>query len=1025
MKSFVLSFFVFILALQISIAQPANISFQHYTTENGLSSNLVRQVVQDKYGFIWIGTTDGLNRFDGKTFTVYRYNRKDSASLNNNIINGLSTDSTGKIWVATNSGLCYYDYADDAFHHIDISRKNYETIDPRRVHAVSAGKNNRTWYITRTELHVLNADGSVETYPVNRDAFGEINSLLASNDRIWIGTNRRKLLLFNQKDRQFKSYDVFRNKNSKTDRTISVVEIFQSGSDELLAGTWYAGLQRITVSGPDVKIIAYDDEQEKDDRKWIVTGITKSNDATDHFWISHFGTGISLVDISSGRFLVNKHHDPADAKSLCNDFVNTLFKDAAGTLWVGTNEGLDKYDELANRFSWHIIPEFNQSGTVRRQPSDILENRNDSTRQTLWIGVASAGLFLYSRTDQSVKSFQHNPHENNSLLSNDVYALYMTADGKLWIGTREGVCTYEEKKNVFKIIPVDSSSLTPKFISAILEDSKHRFWFASFRNGVYCYYPGANKVILYEHNDSIPQSLPDNHVFCILEDHERRIWAGTQNNGLSRLDETTSSWTHFKHKPGTTNTIPENYIYALFEDELHQLWIATENGLGVMNLETEEVKSFSTADGLCNNDIFSFRKTSNNHLWLATTNGLSDYDISNKTFRNYFTMDGLPTNDLGGAFSSMSDETIYIGVPGGIVFFNPTSIKANTKVPSVVITSFSVFDKKYPVRRKGIQLEPIKLSYRQNMITFGFAALSFTNPANNMYAYKLEGFDKNWINCGNKTSATYTNLDGGDYIFKVKACNNDGVWNEAGTTALLFITPPFWKTWWFYFMVSIVTGIILYLIYRVRISQILRLQHIRQRIARDLHDDIGSTLSSISMMSKMAAVSESGVKEKSTELFSTIGKASTQAMDLMSDIVWAVNPENDKIENVVTRMREYASVILDAVNISFKIETDEAVQRIFLPMEKRKDFFLIFKEAVNNLAKYSHAGNAQIKLSVNNHILTLLIKDNGNGFHADKIFSGNGIKNMKVRASQLDAKFEISSQQGNGTIISLSVPLVP
>jgi len=202
------------------------------------------------------------------------------------------------------------------------------------------------------------------------------------------------------------------------------------------------------------------------------------------------------------------------------------------------------------------------------------------------------------------------------------------------------------------------------------------------------------------------------------------------------------------------------------------------------------------------------------------------------------------------------------------------------------------------------------------------------------------------------------------------------------------------------------------------------LQNIRQHIARDLHDDIGSTLSSISMMSKMAAVSGSSGNEKSKELFSTIGKASTQAMDLMSDIVWSVNPENDKMENIVSRMREYASVILDAAEISFQIETDETVQHILLPMEKRKDFFLIFKEAVNNLAKYSQATNAQIKLSEKNHTLVLFIKDDGKGFDADNNFSGNGLKNMKARAEELNATLEISSQQNNGTIILLSVSLV-
>ncbi|MEO8147160.1 MAG: two-component regulator propeller domain-containing protein [Bacteroidia bacterium] len=1043
-------FFIFLLATQC-IAQPVNISFQHYNTESGLSSNLIRNIVQDKFGFLWMSTTDGLNRFDGKTFTIYRYNKNDSASISNNIINDICADNSGKIWVATNGGLCYYNYDDDAFHRITIDQQNAEPSDPKRIFAVSNDSNQRTWYITKTMLHSINPDGSITSYTVKRGESGEINSMLIdSENRIWIGTNRGKLLLFDRKNGSFKSYNVVTLKNAnKKGLTITTVKIIEVRKNELLSGTWYTGLQHVKLKGDEVEISAYEDEQEADDRKWIVTGITKSNDAVNHFWVSHFGSGISMIDVATGKFIAHKRHDPADAKSLCNDFVNDVFTDNSGTLWVGTDEGLDKYDELSNRFSLQMIPEFNRSGTVRRQPAAIIENKNDTSHKSLWMSVFGAGLFLYSKTDGIVKSFHHT-EEKNSLIGDEVNALYLSNKGKLWIGARTGVCTYDEKKNIFETLAFDTLNYKLNYIRTIIEDRKHRLWFASSRNGLFCYNPETGKLTAYVHNDSVPESLPDNHVFCILEDHYGRIWAGTQNNGLSRLNESTLTWTHFKHKPGTNNTIPENFIYELLEDKNNQLWIATENGLGVMDLQTENVTSYSSSDGLCNNDIFSIRKTSDNHLWLGTTNGLSDFNLSNKTFRNYFMMDGLPTNDIGGTFCKTIDGTIFIGVPGGIVYFNPTEIKSNSKIPAVAIASFSVFDKKYPIKRNGIQLEPIKLSYKQSMITFGFAALNFTNPTNNMYAYKLEGFDKDWIYCGNKTSATYTNLDGGDYLFKVKACNNDGVWNETGATVMLSVTPPFWKTIWFYCLVTIVIAIVLYAIYKIRINQILRMQHIRQRIARDLHDDIGSTLSSISMMSKMAAKNNSTAKENSNELFSTIGKASSQAMDLMSDIVWSVNPENDKMENIVARMREYASVILDAADISFQLEIDESTKHILLPMEKRKDFFLIFKEAVNNLAKYSQATEAQIKLSEKNHSLVMLIKDNGKGFDYNSQdvngttplslgeparagadggqgvrFGGNGLKNMKARAEQLNAKFEITSQENNGTLISLSVPLVP
>ncbi|MEO6133487.1 MAG: triple tyrosine motif-containing protein, partial [Saprospiraceae bacterium] len=316
------------------------------------------------------------------------------------------------------------------------------------------------------------------------------------------------------------------------------------------------------------------------------------------------------------------------------------------------------------------------------------------------------------------------------------------------------------------------------------------------------------------------------------------------------------------------------------------------------------------------------------------------------------------------------------------------------------------------------------LSYKENMITFDFAALNFTNSILNQYAYKLEGFNEDWIHSGNKQSATFTNLDGGTYTFRVKAANNDGVWNEIGTEVVLIVDPPYWKTWWFYLLCVLFIAGVLYALYRFRINQILKLQHIRMRISRDLHDDIGSTLSSINMMSSMAgAVNDS--EKKSSDLFQTISSASRQALELMNDIVWSINPKNDKMEMIIIRMRQYASEMLEAAQIPFTIEMDDACKQIILPIEKRKDFYLIFKEAINNLAKYSNANKVDIRLHYVNRLLALLISDDGHGFDPSADQKGNGLKNMKARAEMLRGDLNISSKPGAGTTIALNIPVTP
>lgn len=321
-------------------------------------------------------------------------------------------------------------------------------------------------------------------------------------------------------------------------------------------------------------------------------------------------------------------------------------------------------------------------------------------------------------------------------------------------------------------------------------------------------------------------------------------------------------------------------------------------------------------------------------------------------------------------------------------------------------------------------LLPIHLSYKENMITFNFAALNFSNSFLNQYSYKLEGFDGDWINCGQQQSATYTNLNGGSYIFRVKGANNDGIWNEAGTSVLLYVHPPFWKTWWFYLLCTFAIAGILYTFYKIRINQLIRLQSIRTRIARDLHDDIGSTLSSINMISSMA--DQTALPEKkSNELFHTIAAASGQAMDLMSDIVWSINPNNDRLEMIIIRMRQYASEILEAANISFTLEMNEEDNDVLLPLEIRKDFFLIFKEAINNLAKYSKADHVSIKLHFINGMVHLSIHDDGIGFDPEEVSNGNGLKNMSARARQMKGAISISSKNPKGTRVDLKIPLTP
>ncbi|MDP4148682.1 MAG: two-component regulator propeller domain-containing protein [Bacteroidota bacterium] len=1003
------------------------VHFEHYTMAEGLSSMQVRKIVQDRYGFIWIGTTDGLNRFDGRQFTVYRHLTEDSNSLSNNIINSLSVDSAGRVWIATNNGLCYYDPSDDRFHSVDISRNNGEPFDRYRVHQVFSGTKGRIWYCTRTELHLLEPGGKVRTFALPPAVRADVVGLFVDQlheGRIWIGTNKSQLLLFDSRDSSFTAIPIpFHTPNSVRKIPVAVGQISQLSEDSFLVGTWYGGMQEVVVSGHNARVTGCPDEEEIGDRKWIVQGICPSS-TRQQVWVATYGDGLAWFDPVRRRFTGHAHHADADRKSLCSDLVNVIFMDKAGTLWVGTDEGLDKYDTLSNRFSVLNLPSQHGQYFSGQHVVDLIADGNDSAHRTLWIAVQGRGLLSY-RVDQGWKGAYPRVRAADPFsISSSINCLFQDNTGLLWIGARDGVFTFGGGRSLNQI--KGDSGQYPRSVSAIVEDYDRRLvWVATFNNGLYCYDLNTKQWTAYRHDPANPSSLPDDHVFCLLQDSRKRIWVGTQNQGLCLLDQHTGRWKAFRQEENNRTALPDNNVYALLEDRPGRLWIATENGLAVMNLADERIRTYTTADGLCNNDIFSMARSPEGHLWLATNNGLSDLDPVSGTFRNYYSSDGLPANSLNEAFRCLPDGTLMLGMAGGIVYFKTSSLKMNKRIPPVIITAFKIFDKEVPVRRSGEAIEALNLTYAQNMITFNFAALNFTHAVNNSYAYRLEGFDKDWIYAGQRTSATYTNLDGGGYTFRVKAANNDGIWNEKGASMQLYIRPPFRKTAWFYILLAVSMGAAFYTLYRIRLMQVLQLQRIRTDIARDLHDDIGSTLSSISMMSRMAAEDRLASGDRPAEVLGTIARASQQAMELMGEIIWSINPANDKMENILIRMREYAGETLEAADIRLVFEAGGVEDHLQWPLKKRRHFLLIFKEAVNNLAKYSHATRALIRITGREHALHLLVEDNGVGLTPNRRAGGNGLKNMRERAAALGGEFSISAGPEGGTVIRVSIPFIP
>ncbi|HMN25637.1 MAG TPA: triple tyrosine motif-containing protein, partial [Ignavibacteriaceae bacterium] len=457
------------------------------------------------------------------------------------------------------------------------------------------------------------------------------------------------------------------------------------------------------------------------------------------------------------------------------------------------------------------------------------------------------------------------------------------------------------------------------------------------------------------------------------------------------------------------------------------------------------------------NSIESIIEDEKGNLWIGKNSGISVFNPTSNTFTEYSANDGLIGNSFNAAAAlKIENGIMFFGSTAGVVFFNPMEISSSDYSPPVLITDFQIFNqsviigKDSPLKTSITKTKQISLSYTQSVFSFQFAALDYNSPESIQYAYKMEGFDKEWIYCGSRRFVTYTNLDRGEYVFRVKATNSDGIWNEKGTQIAITINPPFWATWWAYSIyILMFISLLLFLrsveikrrikneeerLRREREAALLReaklraitieqekeleKQKIRNRIAQDLHDEIGSNLSSISLMSELIQKDgkiNSDVFAKINRIYK-VAKGSTQAM---RDIVWLTNPSSDSLKDLISKMNEVARDMLGAMKWEF--DFSKKISEINLLPETKRNVFFIYKEALNNILKHSDAGNVDIKLNVIDTILCLDIKDDGKGFNTNTGFSGNGLKNLQSRAKEINGKLKINSSPGNGTSLELEV----
>ncbi len=772
--------FVFLIAFVASTIGAQPYDFRHYQVENGLSNNAVICSVQDKAGFLWFGTKDGLNRFDGYTFKVFRNNPDDSSSIGSNFIYALFVDKKGTMWIGTEKGLYQYHAASESFSQV-------KAIGNFPISEITADDRGNIWFISGLTLYKYSI-GTSNVITYTPQLFFESTGVCVSpSGDVWVATSNGLLKKYIPDGNRFASFDVFGSLRPGATRWIEKIQATNEGT--ILVGTGTSGAKVFDPSSGTYKNIPL---LQKGQTELFVRSFLQSS--ANEWWIGT-ESGVFIYNTGTGLAtnLQKKYNDPY---SLSDNAVYTFCRDKEGGIWAGTYFGGVNYYPQPHTPFRRMIP---KSGENSLSGNVVREIRKDNSGN-LWIGTEDAGL---NKWDASAKRFIHFLPTGlpTGISYTNIHGLLLTGD-ELWIGTFEhglDVMNIKTGKVVRHYSSSNQPALQSNFIYCLYETKEGEILIGT-TIAVYRYNRSADRI------EPLPGMPVYNWYTGIFKDAAGTIWATTFGNGINYLNTKTGKTGNFRYNAADRYSVSSDRINALFEDSEKNLWFATENGLCKWNAELRNFKRYSTADGLPSNFVMSILEDDAKQLWLSTTKGLVAFDPHTGKMKVYTIANGLLSDQFN--FSSAykdADGRMYFGSAKGLVSFHPSEFKTNTFTPPVYITGFQINNKDIVIAQAGSPLKnaitftkSITLKHNQATFSIDFAALSYTAPEMLEYAYRLEGLSSDWTYLKKNQKVYFTELKAGTYVFNVKAANSSGIWNKEVTRLVIKILPPWWKSWWAY-----------------------------------------------------------------------------------------------------------------------------------------------------------------------------------------------------------------------------------
>lgn len=991
-------------------AQELGLAFSHRSVEDGLSQSSVSCILQDRYGYLWIGTEDGLNRYDGTSFTVYRNVPSDSGSVSDNWVMSLCEDSSGTLWVGTyNGGLNRYDRIHDRFTAFRHNNDDSTSIGGRIALTLLYGRDSTMWVgLWARGLDCLDLKtGRFTHYRADttcRTALGTDNVRCLFKDQagvLWVGT-WEGLYRMNA-DRKGFSCVIPR---------LKIYSLLQDSPTTMMVGTWGDGLILLNTATGERKPYRanpHDPNRLRDDR---ITSLCA--DPSGGCWLGTWGGGLyHTVPGGFKRYV----HIPAVSYSLSDNQILCLYYDARDNFWIGTEDGgLNLLHSNSRRFG--VLHQ--SSGAVPGLREANVRCVAEDRRGGMWVGSVGEGIDRYDPVAARWLHYQHDNADPHSLSSNRVNAFCEDANGDMWVAADGGVLNcFRHSTGRFERHKLSRTDLT-----TLVCDSANTLWIGTDEEGVASFNPRTNTVRWFKHDRADSASLSGDMIRTLAVDPRGAIWVGTWGMGMSRIDVTTGRCRQYLRRRSDTLSLSDNTVLAIAVDPRGDVWVGTRGGgLDKLDVQQDVFTCFSERNGLPNNVVNGVIPVSDGTIWISTNRGLAQFNPSDGSCRVFDAHDGLQGNEFNPGAAFLGENGMcYFGGLAGLTVFRSGTFESRALPTTVMITGLNVFGQPIRIDTAISLVRNVDLTYEDNSIEFEYSAIDPANAGRCSYLYCLEGVDRKWSHAGARRAVSYAHLAPGEYVFRVRA---EGDGNEA--SLILHIHPPFWLTWWFIVLCTVAVCAGAFAAFRYRLNRLLAEERLRTHIASDLHDDLAANLSSIAMYGTIVRdqLAHTGHDGEQLQLLDRIASLAKDSVGSIRDIIWAIDAKTETAGSVATRLHDLAAELCRArgIHLDGQLSLPESAAHYNLHPNQRKHLWLLLKEAVTNAVKHSDCRTLMLSASTKGRKVVFVVKDDGRGYDPATVRPGKGLTTMQMRGKELDGSVDVVTAPGQGTVVTISIRL--